>query len=632
MWATARLVPCARARSFSDVSKIRNVAIIAHVDHGKTTLVDCLLRQSGMQGQFKQNARHMDKGELEQERGITILSKATRINAPSRNDFTFNIVDTPGHADFGGEVERVMSMVEGVVLLVDACEGPKTQTKFVLQKALQQPGMKPLVVINKVDKPTRRDPGAVENEIFDLFVSLDATEEQLEYPTLYASAKNGICLRTLDEALSITEPNVDALFASIEECVPPPPVRNGEFSMLVSQLDIIPQLGPTVTGKVYSGKLSRGDKIYAKGTDGTVVGQGKAKEITVVKGLKREKVEVAYSGDIVNVSISGFMPRWTQTLCSSPSVEPVPCIEIDPPVLSVTVRFNDSPMAGKDGKYITLYDIGERLKKEVQNNVAIAVQVSPEKDSYELRGRGELQIGILIEEMRREGYEMSLSPPSVVTTKDEDGNVLEPWELVDIELPGEFAPNVIEKFTSRHAELRDMQTNDHGMVQLVFEISSRGFFGMRSFLKEMSGGQAVVASELISPRKVSANTSFEAMRNGALVSNATGAINSVDLSKLSRRGTLFVAPGEVNYMGMILGELHSGSEDTDTNVTHRHDGYAKADSTPPPRRFNVEQALSYLRSDECLEVTPKRICMRKIDLDPSVRKQKAKLAAKNKNL
>lgn len=582
-----------------------------------------------MQGDFQQNARHMDKGALEQERGITILSKATRIEAPTRKGFIFNIVDTPGHADFGGEVERVMSMVEGVVLLVDAAEGPKTQTKFVLQKALQQPGMKPLVVINKVDKPTRRDPGTVENEIFDLFVSLDATEEQLEYPTLYASAKFGICRATLSEAIAATEPNVDALFETIEKYVPAPTVKTGEFSMLVTQIDMIPQLGPTVTGKIFSGQLTRGDRIYTKDMDGTVMGQGKAKDITFMKGLKRERVEVATSGDIVNVSCAGFVPRLTQTLCSTPTVDPVPCTEIDAPVLAVTVRINDSPLAGKDGKYMNLYDIGERLKKEVQNNVAIAIQESPMKDSYELRGRGELQIGILIEEMRREGYEMSLSPPRVVTTIDEDGNTLEPWELVDIELPQAFAPAVIEKFSLREADLKDMQTNDYGMSQLVFEISSKGFYGLRSFLTEISGGQAVVTSELLPPRKVKNSGGFESVRNGVMVSNSTGAINAVDLSKLARRGTLFISPTDANYMGLIIGEL-TVSEDLDTSIIHKHDGYATADKTPPPRRFNVEQALGYLRSDECLEVTPKRLSLRKIDLDPNVRKQKAKAAAKNK--
>jgi len=412
---------------YVDVKKIRNVAIIAHVDHGKTTLVDEILRQSGMAGDFKSGARHLDSNDLEKERGITILSKVTRIQAPNHDDFVFNIVDTPGHADFGGEVERVLSMVEGVVLLVDAAEGPKTQTRFVLQKALQNPNIKPLVVINKVDKPTRRGPGEVEDEIFDLFCNLDASEEALDYPTLYASGRDGWCCNDYEKAITNPPDNLNDLFTAIRDTVKPPEsFETQDFSMLVSQLDILPQLGPTITGKVATGVLRKGDKISAMNLDpseGQFAGHGKAKELTFVRGMTREKVEAAVSGDLVSVSVTGFTPKWTQTIChqGAKNVEPILCTELDPPVISVTVTTNTSPLAGKDGKYIALFDVGERLRKEAMSNPAISVRESSDKTSVTVNGRGELQLSILIEEMRREGYEMTLSPPTVVGMVDEVG-------------------------------------------------------------------------------------------------------------------------------------------------------------------------------------------------------------------
>ncbi len=368
------------------------------------------------------NSSEKSPSELAHSLSISIPS-----HSPTSRRFRWHF--SPGHADFGGEVERVLSMVEGVVLLVDAAEGPKTQTRFVLQKALQIPHIKPLVVINKIDKPTRRAPGEVEDEIFDLFCNLDANEEQLDYPTLYASGRDGWCAADYDEAITNPPNNLNALFDAIKDHVSPPVSHveeKDEMSMLVSQLDILPQLGPTVTGKIATGIIRRGDKISAlnlesTGPEDAIAGHGRVKELTFVRGMKREKVEAAVSGDLVSVSVTGFVPKWTQTLChtGSKTIEPILCSELDPPVISVNFTCNSSPFAGKDGKFIALFDISERLKREGMSNPAISVTESADKTSCTVNGRGELQLSILIEEMRREGYEMTLSPPTVVGKIDE---------------------------------------------------------------------------------------------------------------------------------------------------------------------------------------------------------------------
>ncbi|CAD7958168.1 unnamed protein product [Amoebophrya sp. A25] len=616
-----------------DVSKIRNVAIIAHVDHGKTTLVDEILAQSGMAGKWKRGARHLDSNDLEKERGITILSKVTRIQAPRRKDFIFNIVDTPGHADFGGEVERVLSMVDGVVLLVDAAEGPKTQTRFVLQKALQIPGIRPLVVINKIDKPARRAAGEVENEIFDLFASLDATEEQLDYPTLYASGMHGWCCSNYDEAVTKPPDNLDALFEAIEAHVLPPKSVPGEFSMLVSQMDVIPQLGPTVTGKVKTGVLRRGDKVHAKSLDNVKLHSGKVKELTVVRGMKREKVDYAVSGDLVSVSVSGFLPRWTQTLCSNPvKVDAIPCLQIDPTVICVKVTVNDSPLAGKS-KYISLFDIHERLKRETVVNVAISVTESEDKSSLVLSGRGELQMGILIEEMRREGYEMTLSPPRVVTTTDpEDPTVeLEPWESVEIDVPTDLSAQIIERLSSRGGELKDINSDSKQRSQMRFEIPSRCFFGMRAWVGDITGGQAALTCEMIPPRAVDKNLTPNADRGGVFIAASAGIVYLGDHRKASMRGRLFVNAGDHLYGGQIIGEIKDSKEDSEINICHKHDGYASTHgATGIGLKMSLEESLVYLREDECLEVTPDRITMRKVLLDPTARKLEIKKQNKAK--
>jgi len=628
----AGAVRCFAAEAPTDLSKMRNIAIIAHVDHGKTTLVDQLMKQSGMG--IKVTERMLDSKDLEQERGITILSKATRI---SWNGYLFNIVDTPGHADFGGEVERVLSMVDGVVLLVDMVEGPKAQTKFVLQKALQHESMKPIAVINKVDRPQVRESGEVENEIFDVFASMATTDEQLDYPTLYASGKAGFCAHSLEEARSENRPTtMAALFEAIRDHVPPPKpgvvdeaiVALDEkchgFSMLVSQLDKLPALGTTVTGKVYSGQVQKGDKIIAKSLEGEIMASGKVKDVTVVQGVTRESIKKAVPGDIVSVSVTGFTPKWTQTLVSHPKVPSVSCIPIDPPIISVRASVNDSPLAGKDGKHITMHSIGERLEREALTNPAIEIQQSAQRDFFEIRGRGEMQLGILIEEMRRDGYEMTLSPPSVVKTTLEDGSILEPWEDVQVEVSNDHSSMVVERMSIRGAKVVDMTTNGDRQT-LIFESSSQANLGLRTWLREVTGGTAIVVSEFKELRPAGPTPPRE--RHGVLIANTAGIATSVDLSKAARLGKIFISEGVTVYPGMIFGE-NSDHLDLETNLSRKHDGYKAAASVAPPQPKTLEQALTYILDDEKVEVTPKRIVMRKAILDSSARKTAAKQAGK----
>lgn len=630
---TSRRYAASSSAEAPPIERIRNVAIIAHVDHGKTTLVDQLMKQSGMG--IKVTERMLDSKDLEQERGITILSKATRINW---DGYLFNIVDTPGHADFGGEVERVLSMVDGVVLLVDIVEGPKTQTKFVLQKALAHKHMKPIVVINKVDRPQVRAPGEVENDIFDVFANMATDDDQLDYPTLYASGKQGFCARSLEEARSENHPtNLIALFEDIRDTVPPPrrievdPAieANDEkckgFSMLVSQMDRLPALGPTVTGKVFSGQVSKGDKITAKNLDGEVVATGKVKDITIVQGVTREPMKTAKAGDIVAVSVSGFIPKWTQTLVSHPKVPSIPCLQIDPPSICVRVSVNDSPLVGQDGKHITMLSIGERLMKEAMVNPAIDISESPTRDYFEIRGRGEMQIGILIEEMRREGYEMSLAPPSVITTTNEDGAEMEPWDEIQIDCNNEHSSLIIDRLSTRGAKVVDVQTGSGERQTMKFECSSSGFIGMRSWMRDATSGTATIVSEFMEMRET--GPSHKRERNGVLIANSKGIATSVDLGRAARLGTLFVNEGVTVYPGMIFGES-SDDKDVDTNICRKHDGYQKAASCSPPQEKTLEMVLSYILDDEKVEVTPKRIVMRKTILDNTLRKNAEK--AKNK--
>jgi len=589
---------------------------------------------------MKVTERMLDSKDLEQERGITIMSKATRINW---GGYLFNIVDTPGHADFGGEVERVLSMVDGVVLLVDCVEGPKAQTKFVLQKALAQAGMKPLVVINKVDRPQERDAGDVENEIFDVFSSMTTCDEQLDYPTLYASGKAGFCANTLEEARSENRPtHMLALYEAIRDHVPPPRIidvppeilpldeKGLGFSMLVSQLDRLPALGPTVTGKVFSGQVQKGDKIYAKNLEGEQVAVGKVKEVTIVQGVSREPTKRAVAGDIVAVSITGFMPKWTQTLVSHPKTPSIPCTPIDPPILSIRAAVNDGPLVGKDGKYITLNALGERLMKEAQTNPAIEILPSEQRDYYEIRGRGEMQLGILVEEMRREGYEMTLTPPDVVKTRDEEGTLMEPWEDVTIDTHLDFASHIIERMSTQGATVVDVQTV-RDLQTMKFEVASIALLGFRTWLRELSGGTAMVVSEFKEMRPAAPPP--PKTRNGVLISNRLGVANPTDLAKNSKLGTIFIEGGSPVYEGMIFGECHK-ELDIATNISHEYKPIAGQGETRKGvipfqiREMKLEQAIAYIQEDEKVEVTPKRICLRKAILDPAERKAAVKKAAK----
>lgn len=560
------------------------------------------------------------------------MSKATRINW---DGYLFNIVDTPGHADFGGEVERVLSMVDGVVLLVDCVEGPKAQTKFVLMKALAQAGMKPIVVINKIDRPQAREAGEVENEIFDVFSNMTTCDEQLDYPTLYASGKAGFCAHTLEEAKSENRPtNMLALYEAIRDHVPPPRIvdvppeilavdeKGKGFSMLVSQLDRLPALGPTVTGKVFSGQVQKGDKIYAKNLNGEQVAVGKVREVTIVPGVAREPTKVASAGDIVGVSVTGFMPEWTQTLVSHPKMPSIACTPIDPPVVSLRASVNDSPLTGKDGKYITLNAIGERLLKEATTNPSIEIVPSEQRDSYEIRGRGEMQLGILVEEMRREGYEMSLSPPDVVRTRDEEGTLMEPWEDVTIDIHLDYAGSVGERMSTLGSTVVDVQTVKDQQT-LKYEAASIALLGFRTWLRELTGGTAVVVAEFKEMRRAVPRP--PRTRNGVLISNQLGQASPTDLTKVSRRCTLFIDGGAEVYPGMIFAES-AKDIDEDTNISHPYRpiaGQGKTDKgvgTFTVKEMKLEQAMTFIQDDEKVEVTPKRISMRKAILDPSERK------------
>jgi GTP-binding protein len=613
-------------------NNIRSMSVIAHVDHGKTTLVDSLIKQSGMNIQMTD--RLMDSNQLEMERGITILSKCTRI---PYGDSVLNIVDTPGHADFGGEVERVMDMVDGVVLVVDACEGPKTQTKFVLQKALEQKRIRPIVVLNKVDRDQLRPEGEVENEIFDLFAELGASEEQLDYPTLYASGRNGFCVETLDAARSNPEPSMRALYNSLLERVQPPLEREVPphvtekdpkslgFAFLVSQLDSIPGVGLLATGKVHSGRVKPGANMFIKNAQGEQTGQAKLKELFVTRGNKREAVQETAAGDIVTMVLVGQQPRWTDTVVTHPDLAPIPCKAIDPPVIAVTVSVNRSPLAGKDGKFITSLSIGERLAKEQLTNAAIEVEPSPTKDSFHLRGRGELQLSILLETMRREGFEMTLSPPTTIRKTDEDGTVLEPWEEVQMVLPTGHSAAIMERMGVVGGEMTSM-TGDEKETSLAYIISSQNMLGIRGWIRDATGGTAVVSSRYLEHRKL--GPPAPKTRKGVMISSAEGKSTNLDLGKAQRHGRLFIGADVDMYPGLIFGE-HNKMGDIELNVSKKvTTNYQTAENLSPPARMNLEEVLSYIEDDEQVELTPNRITLRKKVLDSNERKQLAKQKAK----
>jgi GTP-binding protein len=609
---------------------LRNIAIIAHVDHGKTTLVDQLLAQSGV---FRANEatteRAMDSNDQERERGITILAKATSVLWHGKAGETrINIIDTPGHADFGGEVERILGMVDGCLLLVDAEEGVMPQTKFVLGKALKL-GLRPIVVLNKADR-TNADPDRVLNDAFDLFAAIGATDEQLDFPHLYASGKQGWAVVDLakDEKKDLAP-----LFDLIVEHVPAPKAeaRTAEpFQLLSVLIENDPFLGRLLTGRVEAGVAKPGLAIRALNREGQEVERGRITKILAFRGLKRQPIDSADAGDIV--AIAGLSKATVaDTLCDIVLTEALPAQPIDPPTIAITVSVNDSPLAGKEGDKVQSRVIRDRLLREAESNVAIRVTETSEKDAYEVAGRGELQLGVLIENMRREGFEVSISRPRVVFQTDpETGDKLEPIEDVVIDVDDEFSGVVIDKLSQRKAELKEMGPSGAGKTRLALQAPSRALIGYQGeFLTDTRGSG--VLNRVFSHYE-SYKGAIEGRRNGVLVSNSDGDTASYALWNLEERGVMFVGGGEKAYQGMIIGE-NSRSDDLDVNpmkakqlTNVRASGKDEAVRLTPPRRMSLEQAIAYIEDDELVEVTPKSIRLRKQVLNPSFRKKRVKEA------
>ncbi|MGC4250071.1 MAG: translational GTPase TypA [Sphingobium sp.] len=602
---------------------LRNIAIIAHVDHGKTTLVDQLFRQSGT---FRDNQRveerAMDSNDLEKERGITILAKPTSIEW---NGTRINIVDTPGHADFGGEVERILSMVDGVILLVDSSEGAMPQTKFVTGKALAL-GLRPIVVVNKVDRPDERIQEVLD-EVFDLFVTLEATDEQLDFPVLYASGRNGYA----SEDPSRREGTLKPLFQKIVDHVPPPALdEEAPFSFLVTLLDRDNFLGRILTGRVQSGTLKVNQPIHAIDADGKVLETGRASKILSFRGLDRVPVEEARAGDII--SLAGLTVATVANTIADPQVTtPIQAQPIDPPTLSMRFAVNDSPMAGREGSKVTSRMIRDRLFREAESNVAIKVTEAADKDSFEVAGRGELQLGVLIETMRREGFELGISRPRVLFGEDENGNRTEPYETVVIDVDDEFSSTVVDKMNQRKAELTDMRPSGGGKTRITFSAPSRGLIGYHGeFLSDTRGtGIMNRLFEKYGPHK----GNIEGRKNGVLISNGAGEAVAYALGPLEERGVLMVGVGETLYEGMIIGQ-NAKPEDLEVNpmkskalTNFRASGKDDSIRLTPPWKMTLEQAIAYIDDDEMVEVTPKTIRLRKRYLDPNERKRMSRAKA-----
>ncbi len=602
-------------------SSLRNIAIIAHVDHGKTTLCDVLLKQSGT---FRENQqvedRVMDSNDLERERGITILAKCTSV---LWGDMRVNIVDTPGHQDFGGEVERILTMVDGVVLLVDAAEGPLPQTKFVLGKALKL-GLRPIVLINKVDRPDAR-PDEVLDEIFDLFVSLDASEEQLEFPILYASGKQGWA----DEELEGARENMTPLMEKIINHVPAPSVSSeGAFKMRATILQADNFLGRMLTGRIEQGTIKPGQAIKALSRDGELIENFRVSKVMAFRGIVREPVDEAHAGDIV--TLAGMTKATVaDTLCDPSITEALPAQPIDPPTIAVTVSVNDSPLAGRDGSKVQSRVIRERLEQEAEGNVAIQVSETADKDAFEVAGRGELQMAVLVETMRREGFELSISRPRVLF-QEIDGQRMEPIEEVVIDLDEEYSGTVVEKMTQRKGELQEMRPSGVGKQRLTFLAPTRGLTGyFGEFLTDTRGtGLMNRLFHSYAPHKGPIPT----RHNGVLISLEQGEAMAYALAALEERGFLFINPKDAVYQGMIIGE-HSRDNDLDVNplkskqlTNFRASGKDDSIRLTPPVKLTLEKSISYIADDELLEVTPNHIRLRKRYLDIHERKRHAKKA------
>jgi GTP-binding protein len=596
---------------------LRNIAIIAHVDHGKTTLVDRLLQQSGS---FRENQRvverAMDSNDLERERGITILAKATSL---VWKDTRINIVDTPGHADFGGEVERILNMVDGALVLVDAAEGPLPQTKFVVTKALKM-GLKPIVVINKVDRSDARAT-EVANAVFDLFAALDATEEQLDFPILYGSAKQGWMAASADGP---KDQGMAPLFDLVLSHVAPPQVEQGPFRMLGTILESNPYLGRIVTGRISSGSVKPNQQVKVLDRNGELIEEGRVTKVLAFRGLERTPIEEGSAGDIV--AIAGLPEAFvSHTLCAPEVTEPLPAQPIDPPTLTMTFRINDSPLAGTEGDKVQSRVIRDRLLREGEGNVTLRISESSEKDSMEVAGRGELQLGILIETMRREGFELAVSRPKVLFQHGPSGDLLEPIEEVVIDVDEEHSGVVVQKLAERKGEMIEMRPSGGGRVRLIFYAPTRGLIGYQGELLTDTRGTAVMNRlfHAYGPHR----GEIVGRRNGVLISTDQGEAVAYAMWNLEDRGPMMIEPGWKIYRGMILGE-HTRGNDLEVNVlkgkkltnirTHSKD---EAIRLTPPIRMTLEKALAYIEDDELVEVTPKSIRLRKKLLDPNDRKR-----------
>ena len=597
---------------------IRNIAIIAHVDHGKTTLVDQLLRQSGSFRDNQQVAeRAMDKSDLERERGITILAKCTSV---VWKDTRINIVDTPGHADFGGEVERILGMVDGAIVLVDAAEGVLPQTKFVVGKALAR-GIKPIVVVNKVDRQDARS-DEVHTEVFDLFAALGATDEQLDFPMLYASGRQGWA----DIELEGPRKDLAPMFDLVMSHVPPTRLdKEAPFAMVASILDYDNFLGRVLTGRIEQGRARLNMPVKVMRDDGTVVETGRLTKLMGYRGLDRVQVEEAEAGDIV--AVAGLQEATIPDTVGAPELaEPLHAIPVDPPTLAMTFRVNDGPLGGKEGKKVTSRQIRDRLLREAEGNVAIKITESNEADAFEVAGRGELQLGVLIEQMRREGFELTIGRPRVLTRKNEEtGEREEPFEEVLVDVDEPYSGVVVEKMSRRKAQMQDMRPSGGGKVRLTFVMPSRGLIGYHGeFLTDTRGSG--IMNRLFAGYRPWAGP-LEGRRNGSLISTEAGSAIHYALFYIQERGTLFVDPGDKVYTGLILGENSRGSdlevnpikEKKLTNI--RAAGKDDAMLLIPPRRMSLEQAIAYIEDDELVEVTPSAVRLRKRYLDPNQRKR-----------
>ena len=608
---------------------IRNIAIIAHVDHGKTTMVDQLLHQSGaVRANQRVAERAMDSNDLERERGITILAKCTSVDW---GEDRINIVDTPGHADFGGEVERILGMVDGVLLLVDAAEGPMPQTKFVLTKALHL-GLRPIVVVNKADRPDAR-PDDVVNEVFDLFAALDADDEQLDFPHLFASAKQGWAAPDLEAERTDLKP----LFELIIKHVPraDAPERSGSpdapFSMLATTLEADPFLGRILTGRIAAGTARVNMPIHSLNRNGKVIENSRLTKLLRFSGLSREPVDEARPGDII--AIAGLQKTTVADTVAAPEVTtPQPSYPIDPPTLAMTFSVNDSPLAGREGDKVTSRVIRDRLMREAEGNVAIRIRETETKDAFEVAGRGELQLGVLIETMRREGFELSISRPRVVTrTNPETGQMEEPIEEVVIDVDEEHSGVVVEKLSQRRGDLTEMRPSGGGKTRLVFHMPARGMIGYHGEFLTDTRGTGVLNRQFHSYAPW--RGPIDGRRNGVLIAMADGEAVAYALWNLEERGILFIQPGTKVYGGMIIGE---NAKQTDLEVNPlkgkqltniRAAGKDEAVRLTPPRRFSLEQALAYIEDDELVEVTPQAVRLRKRFLDPHERKRAQKRSA-----